>query len=262
MLLFIIPLKSKEASKSWTSTCQLLERCLRSICNQINPYFRVLVVCNNKPNIAYSHPQIEYLKVDLGIPKNHKEKSFDKSKKTILGLMYSQNMQVDHVMIVDADDCVSNRIADYVNHHVDSDGWILKRGYIYEEKDFAMRHLMRYERFRFNQLCGSCNILKFDLYPLPEDNGDFSDELIYFYSGFNHMNIERLFKEKGLSLKTLPFPAVVYIVGNGENISQNNFAKLNGSHHGKIFYHITQMRKLRPVLPSIKREFGLYTISK
>jgi hypothetical protein len=95
-------------------------------------------------------------------------------------------------MIVDADDCVSNRIAAFVNSHTDSNGWVLKNGYIYKEHDLVMRH----ERFRFNQLCGSCNILKFGLWPLPESNEKFSDELIYFYSGFNHGKIKGFLKIK------------------------------------------------------------------
>jgi glycosyltransferase involved in cell wall biosynthesis len=199
MLLFIIPLKSKEVSQSWTSTCQLLERCLRSICNQTDSRFQVLVVCNGKPDISYAHPQIEYLEVDLQIPETYEEKSFDKSKKTILGLLYSQKFSVDHVMVVDADDCVSNRLAAFVNAHMDSDGWVIKQGYIYKENDLVMRH----EKIRFNQQCGSCNILKFEQCPLPEDGESFSNDIIYFYSGFNHGRIEAFFKNKGLSIDSL-----------------------------------------------------------
>jgi hypothetical protein len=217
----------------------------------------VLVVCNEKPNITYFHPQIEYLEVDLQIPKTYEEKSFDKSKKTILGLIYSQKFSVDYVMIVDADDCVSNRIAAFVNSHTDSDGWVLKKDTFTRRHDLVMRH----ERFRFNQLCGSCNILKFGLWPLPESNEKFSDELIYFYSGFNHGKIKGLFEDKGQNLGALPFPGVIYIIGNGENIYQNDFSKINGSHQGKLIFHVKQLRKIRPLLPSIRREFGLYAYS-
>ncbi|WP_236146311.1 hypothetical protein [Leptolyngbya iicbica] len=161
-------------------------------------------------------------------------------------------------MVVDADDCVSNRIVAFVNSHPESDGWILKKGYIYKENDLMMRR----EGSRFNQLCGSCNILKFKLYPLPENTDHFSDELIYFYSGFNHGKFERFFKDQDVILKPLPFAGVIYIIGNGENIYQNDFSKINGSHQGKLFFHIKQMRKLRPLLPPTRREFSLYPISR
>jgi hypothetical protein len=69
MLTFIVPIKSRKIANSWTLVSQLAERTLRSICNQTSSNFRVVVVCNEKPDIQFEHPHIDYIQVDFLIPR-------------------------------------------------------------------------------------------------------------------------------------------------------------------------------------------------
>lgn len=68
MLVFIIPVKSKKIANSWERVSKLVERCLKSACNQTSPIFRAVVVCNEKPDIQFQHPHIHYVEVDFPPP--------------------------------------------------------------------------------------------------------------------------------------------------------------------------------------------------
>ena len=49
------------------------------------------------------------------------------------GLAYAQNYQPSHIMIVDADDCVNKRLAEFVEKNPNKNGWFINKGYLYTE---------------------------------------------------------------------------------------------------------------------------------
>ena len=158
MLLFVIPLRSPKVSKSWELVCKLLERTLKSECNQTSPDFRVIVVCHEKPQIEFNHPNVTYLEVDFPVPaQDYKSKSLDKGRKILWGLFHGRQFNPSHTMIVDADDCVSKNIAELVNQNPQSNGWFVNQGYVYQtgSKFIYLR------RKAFNKLCGTSNIVIF-----------------------------------------------------------------------------------------------------
>lgn len=55
----------------------------------------------------------------------------DIAKRVVAGLLSVQDLQPSHVMSVDADDCISNRIAAFVNQQKESNGWFVDSGYKY-----------------------------------------------------------------------------------------------------------------------------------
>ncbi len=257
MLVFVIPLKSKEVASSWEQTCQLLERCLRSICNQTDPNFKVIVVCHTKPSIQLDRPNIYYLEVNFDIPNNYLEKELDKGKKVIAGLLYARQFSANHIMIVDADDCISCHIAKFTNQNPNSNGWVLNKGYVYQENS----QFIYYRKSHFYSWCGTCNIMRFDLCPLPYKEGIYSEELAVYYSGKNHSNIKNQLKIKGYALDILPFVGAVYIIGNGENIYQKGFSTIHNANRGKILFFFKELLKFRILTPRIRKEFGLYKIA-
>lgn len=257
MLVFVIPLKGREVSASWTKTCQLLERTLRSICRQTDQNFKVIVVHGTKPEIQFEHSSIDYLAVDFDIPSGLPEKRIDKSKKIIQGILYARKFMPSHIMVVDADDCISRNLSKYVNNHPDSDGWVLNSGYVYSEYS----RFVYYRKSHFYSWCGSCNIVKFEACPLPDRNDvDFADSLIQYYSGDNHANIREHLRKQGYLLEPLPFVGAVYIIGNGENIYQKGFSTLHNANKGKPIFFMKELLKFRPLTPSIRAEFGLYQL--
>lgn len=243
MLVFIVPLKSAQKSSSWESVCALFQRCLQSICNQTCPDFRVIVVCNEKPAIAYQHPQIEYVQVEFPEPKEDNPIAWgltDKGRKVLKGLVAAQAYSPTHTMTVDADDCVSCRLAAYIRQHPEANGWYLRQGYKYiDTSDFL--YLKRREFYR---MTGTANILRYDLNEIPP-HPEWNRGCGYYKFHINHQKIKAMMAERGTPLKPLPFPGAVYILGTGENMSGNE---------GNVSFSWLNRKRLTPKLA---QEFGL-----
>jgi hypothetical protein len=165
MLVFIIPIKSPKVATSWSIVCQLFERTLRSVCNQTSSNFQVIVVCNEIPKIGFSHPNVNYLEVDFPVPKStYSAKGDDKAKKIVAGLLSARDLKPTHAMPVDPDDCISNKIAAFVNQYPNSNGWYIERGYEYNDGT----NKIAVKKSGFYKICGSCNIINYQLFQIPE----------------------------------------------------------------------------------------------
>lgn len=253
MLVFVIPLKSAQVSTSWENVSKLFERCVRSICSQTSSNYRVIVVCHEKPQIEFSHPYISYFEVNFLPPGPElADKYRDKARKKKKGLIYAQHFQPTHTFLVDADDCVSKHLAEFVSHHPQVNGWFMNKGYEY--KDGSQRIYLRSKNF--HHLCGTCNIVKYDL---------LDHDCLRL-----HNKVEENMKKKGLSLKELPFIGAVYVTENGENVSPpHNYGKreilekLCNPREFLLFNAKEAYKRMnsRPLTKAICDEYGIYSIS-
>ena len=254
MLVFIIPLKSQQVSKSWSRVSVLYERCLKSVCNQTSSDFKVIIVCHEKPEVKVDCPQVNYIQVDFP-PPNLDNFSFeeargigntDKAKKIFIGLTFAKKFKPSHIMVVDADDCVSRHLAKFVNQHPQCDGWYLKKGYVHEEGS----RLVYLNTKNFNQSCGTSIVIKCDLYHLlfPNEN---------YYDHNNHL------LKDGIVLQELPFIGAIYIIKNGENkfMTSTTIKKLT-KQENRLLYLLRKVMKYRPLLltKKIRHQFGLYKL--
>lgn len=256
MLVFVIPLKSSIVSNHWERVTQLLERCLQSVCNQTSPNFRVVVIGHEKPTLQFNHPHIHYLTVDFPIPQpapgDTKQtvldrKRTDKGRKMINGLIYASQFNPSHTMLVDADDVVSNRLARFVSQNPQSNGWYIDRGYRYEEG----RDYIYYKRQNFYRMCGSCNIVRYDLNALPE-TPEYNRGYGYYKRYIDHEKVKGLLEVNQTPLQPLPFAGAIYTVDNGEN----QYYDKNRFHNG--IFNLFNNRRLTS---AIREEFSLYSIS-
>lgn len=219
MLVFVIPLKSKEVCQSWQRVSKLLERTLKSVCNQTSPEFQVIVVCHQQPDIQFTHPNITYIEMDYPIP-HHKNRIVkgltDKGRKVLKGLVYAKKFNPSHTMLVDADDCVSKNLAAFVNRNLNANGWYFNKGYKYLDGD----EFVYIKRSRFYTLSGTANIINYKLLDLPE-NPEYNRGYGYYKLHLNHQKVKSVMKEKGFTLQPLPFIGSIYILGTGDNMSGN-----------------------------------------
>ncbi|MEP0811676.1 hypothetical protein [Coleofasciculus sp. FACHB-SPT9] len=58
------------------------------------------------------------------------DKCLEKLQKVMAGFIYAQQLKSSHIMLVDADDCVSKHLAEFVNQHPQSKGWFVDKGYV------------------------------------------------------------------------------------------------------------------------------------
>ncbi|MGJ5672165.1 MAG: glycosyltransferase family 2 protein [Nostochopsis sp.] len=271
MIVFVIPLKSAKVSTSWHLVSKLFERCIKSVCNQTSDEFRVIVVCQEKPNIDFSHPHITYIQVDYLLPNEQlKElnveqdieskrvevfskgidcrstevfsKDIDKGRKLLTGLAYAEKFSPSHVMVVDADDVISKNIAKFVKQNANCNGWYLNKGYIYNEN----RQLLEIKFGDFNVMCGSTVIVKYHLYPLLFNNYDYVHGKIVLGND--------------IKLKALPLIGSIYSVGNGDNIFQT-IERQNQRNKGLgILLKITTILRYRRLTKSIRDDFNFIPI--
>lgn len=259
MLVFVIPLKSPKVAKSWSYVSGLFERCLRSVCNQSAAEFHAIVVCHERPQIDFSDPRVSYIDVDFAVPDSllnslHR----DKRRKVLTGLIRAREYRPSHVMIVDADDCVSRRLSEFVGRNPRSHGWYIENGYVYQ--DGSERILFKGQNFY--RWCGTCNIVRYDLLDLPPTPDDPRTVLL----PFGHAQVKETLAVRGTPLAPLPFPGAVYVNskhGEGTFARRTFFSKLKDA--PRAVFHAPKLALLNlfesePLTDSIRAEFGLYPL--
>ncbi len=251
MLVFVIPLQSKAVSKSWEKVSQLFEKCVQSVCRQTHPDFHVVVVCHDKPDTTFKHSQLSYIEVDFPIPDINAsikkdiqdQKRTDKGRKQLKGLVAAQDFNPSHTMLLDADDLVSNRLAELVHQNPQVHGWVFKDGYLYAHGS----NWIYKKSGNFYKMCGSCNIIRNSVNNIPE-NPEYDRGYGYYKFYIEHQKVNEVLARKGYALEVLPFPGAVYIIQTGENI----YFDSSRLHKGILRY-----LNYRWVRSRLQREFNL-----
>ncbi|MBW4481992.1 MAG: hypothetical protein KME14_05580 [Tildeniella torsiva UHER 1998/13D] len=260
MLAFIIPLKSAQVSGSWELVCALFERTLQSVCNQTLLKYHVIVVCHEKPAIVFYSPKVTYIQVALPLPKgDYDSKEKDKMLKMQAGLIHAKSINASHVMFVDADDCVSNKIAAFVDRNSNQDGWFVGKGFDFQEDIQRLRLRNKNLHLRTN----SSHIIKLswlerELYLLPEEVNRGNCALY-------HIDTVSILEKRGARLSLLPFRGAIYITDNGENMwwKQDSIAHSRSRIKGATITYLKKIYRFlitQPITETVKKEFGLYTI--
>ena len=257
MFVFIIPVKHPDLAQSWSWFSKLFERTVRSVCNQTVPNFRVVVVCNHRPEVQFEHPHVHYVEVDFPVPVSmpvdpliglEPGKEADKAHKIQTGLDYAQQFNPSYSMVVDADDCVSQHLVKFVEQNPHCNGWYVQKGYVYQE---GSRWLYLNAK-TFNHVCGTAIIIQYELANTVLTDPNFYDHYMTR-------------SPDGEDLKPLPFPGAVYSIENGENYRMTGDAvkQLQGNilkqGMGSLMQKILKYR-ISMLTPSIRQEFGLYRI--
>lgn len=235
----------------------MLNETLCSVCAQIDPSFRVIVVCNRKPNLTINNDKIEIIEVDFPVPPSATVLSDrytwvyrDKGSKVLVGLRNARKYNPTHIMITDADDYVSNQLSLYVKENPKHQGWFFREGYDYSEITKIISNIDAFQSY-----CGTSHIIRIDLIDIPIEiplNPSFSfiqNNIDQYYLQRllgDHSDYVNYFIGKNLPLSPLPFTGAVWHVDNGENSSQSLFSnKRSGPIWG------------RDINLEISKEFGI-----
>ena len=260
----MVPIKSKQATSDWDTFCRLYERTLKSICNQSDDDFNVLVVCHEIPEIAFESNKLRYLKVDFDPPSIHDnnekenlhQKRIDKAKKLKEGAQFCiEHYSSEYVMTVDSDDFISNRIAAFINEFIKKNnsklpGWYIKKGYLY----FENRNLL-VKTFKFSYLCGSSIIVKPELIKYFID---FDTEII-----FDH---QKMILDNCIYLPEFPLVGGIYSMLNGDNIRMD-IAQVKRTNNHKdwaskagLYRLYKKIQNYRPafITKKLRKEYNFY----
>ena len=230
MMVFITSVRHPRNSHSYGRILSLLKASLESVCAQTDRDFKVIVIANQRDEIGFSHPNLEWLTVDFPPPSQetgprtgHAAVRRDKGCKYAVGLCRARELTPNHVMFFDADDFVHRGIAAFCNERKDANGWYVDRGHAWRSGSLIYGDVEHFYKW-----CGTCNIINFQLFDWPEtlSTGSSIDdierslgkEFVHTILGAHPFTVG-YFAERGLPLAPLPFPAAVYLRGTNENHS-------------------------------------------
>ncbi len=252
MLCFIIALKSKAASNNWERVSTLFENSLLSAYNQIDPNFKIIVVCHEIPKLKYNYDhRVEIISVVFSPPTSKAATNLtmqDKWKKLAVGMVRAGELKPHFIMIMDADDLVSRKLAQYANNNLTANGWIFKQGYRYR---YGSRWIY-WDNF-FN--CGTNAIVSSRLIKFPlNTHSESIAECVVLSHG--HTVIQKCLEELGTPLVPLPFPGAVYVYGHGDNYSDTHYPKKMLPSYN-LRYFLGRIRRTRYLNQKIREEFSI-----
>jgi len=253
MFYFLIPLRSKESSKDWNIISKLFNNTITSVCNQIDPDFKIIIAYHDLPeidNVCKKH--LELIKVPYPSPENYDQQMLDKYYKKRFMMERVRAYGGGYVMFMDADDLISNRITEYINKDDNRQGYYINKGYEYNLDTSTLKIAPK-----FHKLCGSSYIIYYRKDELPHKaeflgysfkNDDREKKYLFDYS---HNIWNSLACKQSKYLKPIPFKGAIYVINTGDNHSQLTG---NVSNKRKIFRKLTLGRNVNQ---KIGQEFSL-----
>jgi hypothetical protein len=168
----------------------------------------------------------------------------DKWRKVRIGLLAASGLAPCHLMIMDADDLASNRLAGHVALNPTSHGWYFDQGWMYDNNSHFIL-----KRWRdFDKVCGSSSIIRFNAEDFPK-----IEKTPNVILDFGHSVIREAMVRRGTPLKPLPFAGAIYVLNTGENDSGFSLKNWRSK---KIF--LQKLLNYRFVTYHIREEFSLY----
>jgi hypothetical protein len=254
MLTFIIPLRNPGTSKNWERCQELCRQTIHSALSQTDPDLRVVLACREFFPEPLQDPRLIVIQKDFPDPSpDWESQHVDKYKKIAAALVVARQFAPCHIMKLDADDLVSNKVAAFVKLQPSKNGYYFPQGYFW--RDGARTFLLSRN---FHHVCGSSNIIYAEPCQLPESDSDCSD---FPLLKFGHNITLEGFASIGRPLEAIPFPAAVYRIGNGENITAHfspSGSKPGARPNWKYYLGLLlEQRKRRFLSNNLRREFSI-----
>jgi hypothetical protein len=224
ILTFIIPVRHQDNAASWQTLKLNLSQTIQSISSQDREGWKAVIIANHGADLPDLPKGFDVKRV--GFPPNHMhaqgdadQETFrnafriDKGRRVLAGLLHAGDM--GHVMIVDDDDFVSQRLTSFVAANSHSNGWYIADGYIWTNGGALL-----YRHADFFHICGTSHIIRHDLYRLPSSIEAADDNYIRRTLG-SHVSLRDDFEFAGTPLSRLPFCGAVYRTGHSGAHSQS-----------------------------------------
>ena len=217
VLTFIIPIRHQANAKDWGALKANLIQTLRSIAGQSDPRWRAFIVANSGADLPPLPQGFSVVRVDFPPNTLHEKGSapleqiyqaflMDKGRRVLAGLIAARPQ--GHVMIVDDDDFISNRLVAHVAQNARANGWFLRQGYVWAPGDNLV-----YRDEDFYHMCGTSHIVRADLYAIPARMEDAGAHYIQNMLG-SHVQIAPALAAQGYPLAPLPFAGAIYRIGH------------------------------------------------
>jgi len=228
---FLTTLRDLKNVNDQGEAVEILNQTISSVLNQSLKNIKILIVCNQVPDLATKDERVLYHVVDTTLPINREECLRDKGIKLVLGLKFIQRENPRYVFIIDSDDWVHRDLAKHVMAESYIDFWFVDRGYIVNKRQSLKTEvsgLCRYcgtsYVYDFNKLINLINIAEL---PIDIDEAgvvEKVDPFVYCNLLGNHKSQFSFFDSNGHKLQPIPFPSVCWVVNTGENQSKKKMS--------------------------------------
>jgi hypothetical protein len=207
------------AAGNWELTSKLLTGTLRSVLDQTNPAFRVVICGHERPDLPeLDDPRIEFLCCSDPPPEQVGRLRGDKLRKRRIILAHLRSMDDCYLMPLDADDLVSKSLVDHVIRSQNPFGYIIERGLAFDYGRRAVAPVPGVWSASFDRVCGSCGIFRVRGEELPTLSANEVGEIATIIMG-SHSYWKIGMEEMGRPLSTIPFVGAAYVVNHGSNLS-------------------------------------------
>lgn len=253
---FCIPLKPRARSSNWEHTIELLGQTLRSIFNQTDPNFLVLIAGHDRPELPeLQDPRVSFHEVSFPIPKDGAEGKRDQTRKThFLGAVAKEHGG-GYIMFVDSDDLVHKDIVRFVRADDNRAGYMIRAGYVLDTATGRLGKFSGNPPRQFFNHCGTSSIIYFSPEDLPDCTPDKTDLVpgnSFMESVWGHGSWEAKLLERDIYPATLPFRGSVYRLNTGDNASYTYRRD-----ERTIRRLVSNVDKYPVSLEVLKRDFGL-----
>jgi Putative rhamnosyl transferase len=253
--MFAIPFGARGVALDWDRACASLAHTLRSVLNQSDSEFYVGVCCHDIPVLpAEIRGRVNLIEVDFPPPTGRSEEMYrDKMRKKEKLAQVLSTLGGGYYFALDADDLVSRDLVAYAREEADANGYLIEAGYVLDANAGTLAPVPgAWGGKPLHQVCGSCAILNLSCPELP------GGELFHRKEGlFARMKQHGRYGVDaaaiGRPLKPIPFPAVVYVLNTGNNISYT--LRRDPARQAQIHRDID--RNSVPVSPELAERFGL-----
>jgi len=217
--IFAISLISAKVAQDWGRVQLLLGHTLRSVLNQTDGRFTVIVCGHEKPDLAEMRDQrVLFFESDRKPPANSRYFRDDKGRKRWLIGTIARDLGGGYIFPLDADDLVHKDVVSSCLSDDNRCGYLIDRGYAL---DFTHRRLAPIPgawNASYDRVCGSCAAIYFSPDELPRYR-DGDDPSLYFNLFESHAYWPNVAEEFGRPFKRLPFAGGVYVVNHAQNLS-------------------------------------------
>lgn len=211
---------------------------------------QVIIAAHDMPDgIDGRGLDITFLQADWTMASLGTDPYRDKQRKMRLLGVEARRRGAGPMMLLDADDRISSRLAAYVHETADPHGYIADTGYIYDYANKRLGPLPGVWRRPFHAYCGSCAIWNMAPEDLPAAHND--PTMNRWKALRSHVRWQEDSIAAGRTLHVLPFPALVYT----QNTSENAHARINTERARRTPRDIA--RRQIPITPELRAEFAL-----
>lgn len=205
MINAVISFISKRASRDWERDSRILHDTLRSLLALPSDYLDITLVGHEKPDF-WDMNRLQWLQAthEPPSPEDRDAKLGDGAVKKMAGIQHAHRSGYEWVMMMDADDLVSNRLP-FCTNLKDHDVIVLKNGYGWRSGTRWLEVIPH-----FHRICGSCSLVRCTPEFFPCWLGGTERRI----GDANHNEVLDLAIQAGARIQMLNEPLMIYRLGD------------------------------------------------